>query len=231
MRLDELIGVKKLQDEDLKGIISHMQKSGFKELGRGAFGAAFKHPIKPGVIKFWVKDSSYDSFIDYIQKHPSKYFPKLLSKPKELSSFFLRPKHFPDKVKYVRMEELKPIENHKILSSLSALLSRLTDPDADYEEIEKWAYGEKSNFTDMVDDFKDFYEVVQKMVMKLCSSGENKIDIEYSNNVMQRNGTIVFTDPIFNEHDLEDADFVSNLITDLEAGKDDIETIKGRSKK
>lgn len=239
MRLDELVGVKKFHDVDMEGVIKSLDASGFKELGRGAFGAAFKHPTKPGIIKFWIKDSSYDDFIDYVQKNPSIYFPKLLSKPKEMSTFFLRPTHFPNKVKYVRMEELTELHSQKVISQLIKLLDTLKDyskyPDApggifNFEEFIN-SYGENyPELTEMTDDFTDFCKQLKKFVDQVVLKGENDLDMGHSN-VMQRNGIIVLTDPVANEKDIDDAIFISRLVSDLKDGAKDIDTVKGKTPK
>jgi len=108
MKLFELVGVKKFADLDFKEVISSMKE--YSEAGEGANAIVVKHGSRNEVIKFWLEDSAYEDFIDYVQKHPSKYFPKLYSKPKELTAFFLRPKDFPKKIKYVRMEKLEEFE-------------------------------------------------------------------------------------------------------------------------
>src|ERR1017187_5405200 len=148
MKLCELVGVKALYNKDLEEILASLDKAGMKELGRGSFAVVLKHATKPEVIKFWICDSSYDAFINYLVAHPGKFFPKLLSKPKMLSTFFNRPVAFPEKIKYVRMEELSPSTSDLDSDGIDALLKILKNHGGnwkiEYDNLKKDADHSKS---------------------------------------------------------------------------------------
>lgn len=222
MRLDELLGVKALYDKDLDGIKDSIKAAGSKIMGEGSFAITIKSVTSPGVIKFWIDDSSYDTFIEYIQGHPSRFFPKLLSKPKKLTSFFTRPEQFPEKVSYVRMEELEPLEKSDfgIADFLSGNFIRRYLSPGDYDELnddqlvekfEEFETSERPEIKKFLDSIggtkKDFLEFCKtvKGLIRSTVNGRNRLDI-HEGNIMMRNGRLVITDPLFNKKDYNNAE-------------------------
>jgi hypothetical protein len=157
VKLYELVGVKKFADLDFKEVLATMQD--YKEAGEGANAIVVKHGTRNEVIKFWLEDVAYEDFINYVDNHPSKYFPKLYSKPKELTAFFLRPKEFPKKVKYVRMEELE-----KFKEPFAGFLKLITD----------LFYSVKHE-----EDVKDFNEFMEMFGFKYVRLEEDLIKAVY----------------------------------------------------
>ena len=206
MKLMELIGVKHLQNRDLEGVLKSIEQAGDKVLGKGAYGIAVKNK-KGEVIKFWVEDSAYDDFIEYIQKHPSKYFPKLYSKPKLLSSFFTRPDIFPDKIKYVRMEELQPWEDvvnddGDTVDQMMKLSARFNSSDI---AVSKWLSDAKikeNKWERAVikvigeQNLEEFCKVSRDLIKAMEAKG-HKLDI-HGDNIKMRGSQLVIMDPVSN---------------------------------
>ena len=73
--------------------------------GNGAQAYVFIHPNNKEVIKFWMFDSAYESFIKYVKEHQSNQFlPKIIKGINEL-------KFKNHTIKYIRMEKLKELNN------------------------------------------------------------------------------------------------------------------------
>ena len=117
MRLTELTGVKKYQDmtqDELATLLNDMTP--YKKVGKGTFSHVFKKDDK--IYKFWLGDSAYDKFLDYVVKHPLNLcLPKLLSKVKVIKTFFKRHVKTPGEIKYVQLEELKPVTDSYIVQA------------------------------------------------------------------------------------------------------------------
>jgi hypothetical protein len=234
MRLSELLGVKKFYDSTVEEVL-HSMSSDYQEVGRGSFGVTLKNSSKPTVVKFWVVDSSYDDFINYVADHPSKYLPKLYSKPKKISSFFIRPKNFPEKIHYVKMESLIRLKNEDDVDMLSYIFSDLADlhtrKDVDHF-IEKLKDGKDSKYSEwsrlekLVDDIPKFLHEMFEMLRHLLN-GKNDLDI-HEDNIMQRaNGELVITDPIYNAKDLKSVNDIKTALYHLKKE----EAVKGKTPK
>lgn len=230
MKLDELLGVKKFYDFDLEQVLKSMKN--YKEEGRGTFSVVMGSGNE--VIKFWISDSAYDAFINYVIANPSKYFPKLLSKPKNLSAFFRRPENFPDKIKYVRMEklsykrsdveagiiqmifdDLKFCRNQKELDFLISNTQKPTD---------KYPSKSKEILKSMIKDIPEFYREMYKMIKDLVREKGNRLDIHDFNMGYRPNGELVIIDPIYNTKSLDDLDHIFIALRDVEQN-----TISGRT--
>jgi hypothetical protein len=222
MKLYELVGVKKFYDSNLEDVLGSMTKTGYKESGRGAFGVVMKGAS--GVVKFWIKDAAYDDFINYISKHPSKYFPKLLSKPKELSSFFMRSREFPEKIRFVRMEHLDHLERPQDSRLIHHIFTHLKQDEKNEDLLASLTDVNLERLKHLVGDPFKFCEEIKKLIDATIKGG-NYIDI-HSGNLMLRNGELVVTDPIANSADLEDAEKIAGSLEDLKKEY----AITGRSK-
>lgn len=184
MKLYELVGVKKFADLDYKDVLSSMHE--YKKAGEGCNAIVVKHGARNEVIKFWLEDSAYEDFIDYVQKHPSKYFPKLYSRSKELTAFFLRPRDFPKKVKYIRMEELEEFNPPfpEFLSDLRQMYNQMRKSD-------------DTNIEDFKKMYQRFDEDFIKTVYGLATSLNAKYFVDlHAGNVMMRGKTPVIIDPM-----------------------------------
>jgi hypothetical protein len=204
MRLTELVGVKSLYNRDLEGVLKSIEQAGDQVIGKGAYGIAVKN--KNGeIIKFWVEDSAYDDFIDYIIKHPSKFFPKLLSKPKQLSTFFTRPVGFPDKIKYVYMEELGPWKVNDDGAEVEIMMKLSAKFESEDIAVSKWKSDAKlkdnKDLRKVIaiigeENLKEFYHVSHDLIKVMEAKG-HKLDIQGAN-LMMRGDQLVILDPVTN---------------------------------
>lgn len=240
MKLLELIGVKKFADADLEDVLKSMDPT-HTEVGRGTFGVTLKHSSKPEVIKFWMKDSSYDDFINYVATHPYKHFPKLYSKPKKLSTFFLRPTDFPDNVNYVKMEALpnKISEDNDLWRVIRDIFLELRDNCNNKKDVEDFIkfYLSHPNDTytaeylDMlrkaVPDVPDFVRKMYEMLHYILR-GSNSLDIHNENMMLRGNGELVIIDPLYNKGDQQKSDEIKTAMYHLK--KEDPKALKGKTR-
>ena len=234
MKLSELLGVKKFYDSTLEEVLLSMSGD-YEEAGRGSFGVTLKHSSKPTVVKFWISDSSYDNFINYVAAHPSKHLPKLYSKPKELSSFFARPKEFPDKVNYVKMEKLESIRNEADADLISFLFNQLSKMHSkkevdtlikSLEEYKDSPHSEWVRLEELVNDLPKFLHEMFEMLHHLLN-GKNILDIHDENIMLRANGELVITDPIYNKSDMDKVESIQTALYHLKKE----EAIKGKTPK
>jgi len=236
MKLLELVGVKKFYDADIEDVLKSMGTH--EELGRGTFGVTLKHGTKPEVVKFWITDSSYDDFINYVLAHPYKHFPKLLSKPKMLSAFFLRTKDFPEKVRYVKMEVLQRIKGRIDADVINDIFYGLRDDCASKKDVDEYIgrYLTEPNMTfnkkyldrlnEMVPNVPEFCHAMFDMLHHVLK-GKNELDIHDENIMLRANGEIVITDPVYNTRDMAKADEIKTAFYDLK--KDSERAVKGKT--
>lgn len=232
MKLFELIGVKKLQDktqDELVKLISTMTP--YKHVGHGAYSEVFKKDGK--IYKFWMGDSAYDSFIDYVIKHhENPCLPKILSRVKVLKTFFKRHVKAPNIIKYVQLEELKPVTDETMIQAhpggsnnlgayepeevqVYAICAALAtaeqdmgkDPAKIYEKAVKYLNKELS------------YDTVRspmlvnllKTVAELLALPEMESDLHSGNFMMRGDHQLVCIDPGVNKKDHELMSFLKDL--------------------
>jgi hypothetical protein len=106
MNLMELLGVKKMYQMTRQDIDKFLEGSEFKPVGEGGNASVF---LKGDTIyKFWLRDEAYEKFLEYVLKHQhNPYLPRLKSGIKELPTFHRRHLSAPDRLRYVKMEELE----------------------------------------------------------------------------------------------------------------------------
>lgn len=228
MKLYELTGVRALRDKDLTQLLNDISGEGskFKKAGEGVAAQVLVH--SDGTIyKFWAKDSGYESFIEFVEKNKDNpHLPKLKSKVKELSSFFKKPESFPEKIKYVKMEKLTPIKYHTLFEdskiaivdvirmiyfgatgkyhrseikpedALDWILNNLIQ-DNKGQELSKKA----------LDIVNSLFKTIQKMNNDIPDFKKFGNDMHHDN-IMLRGETIVITDPLADD---KEVDFNSNL--------------------
>jgi hypothetical protein len=234
VKLYELVGIKKFADLDFKEVLATMHE--YDAAGKGANAIVIKHGARNEVIKFWLEDAAYEDFINYVDKNPSEYFPKLYSKPKELTAFFLRPKDFPKKVKYVRMEELEAfkepfsgfvdmLRDVIYLAGQTKTFDEFTKKRPKYDSLDRWSKFDKE-FIKVIFNF--VREIDSRVSHSFLSSNKHFFDI-HAGNIMMRGTTPVIIDPIANNTSM---DLTDPIIRGLENAKKlpDHAVSKGRSK-
>jgi hypothetical protein len=116
MKLIEIKGTKSLEYTDANELVKKLLDQGFfkKKLGRGMYGIAFELP-KGDVLKCWVSDHAYESFIEYCAKNKSNpYLIKPLGQIRRFPIFYHDEEYDSNeaaKAKFVRLEKLTPIKS------------------------------------------------------------------------------------------------------------------------
>lgn len=227
MRIDEITGVKSMHSMSLDKLIqAFVEQTGYKELGSGKAAFVFKHPTKNEVIKFWVADKAYESFVNYAMANQNDPFmPKFLSGIKTIRAFHTRHGATPADIKYVRMEMLNPCKKFdwmgKVIGPDSFLFKAkhwacsVGDPNRDAELI-RGAYGPDA--TEMPDSVKPFLQSLERVV-KAVKTGDNiNVDM-HSKNIMQRpDGQVVIIDPVTDDESLDINKQISSLFKFFQVG-------------
>jgi hypothetical protein len=194
MRLDELNGVKGFYKKTLRELIKDL---GLKKLGEGRAAEVFYSEKERVVYKFWVKDESYEKYVDYCKKHSDNpILPRFKSNIKELSAFFKRPVSFPDKIKYIKMELLDPIStNEQFPKTPVEVVEFFTICETRPGLKEVISYFE-NEYADILPEQQEMLEKYYEVFvdLKKIFNEENRLDIG-SGNVMKRGSTLVITDP------------------------------------
>ena len=218
MKLFELTGVHSHREKDMIDLLADISGEGskFKKAGEGVAAQVLVH--SDGTIyKFWAKDSGYEKFIEFVQSHQGdKHLPKLKSKIKELHSFFKKPKNFPEKIKYVKMEKLTPIKyedllpgskNIYLIDAIKTIYHGVAHHGRGTDRSLKWAIqslreDEGSSLSDESLDLIDsLFLTIKAMDAKIPGFDQASPDW-HSGNVMRRGKEIVITDPLIDSGDM-----------------------------
>jgi hypothetical protein len=129
----ELTGVKRYRDmtkDELVMAIANTRDHPIKYLGNGSYGCALK--IGGKVYKLWTIDSAYTDFVNYSLQHQNNSFlPKFdPAGIKQMHAFFLQSPDAPDRINYIKMEELSPLDTLGLYT-----FNLVLDPNV---EIEEW---------------------------------------------------------------------------------------------
>jgi len=212
VRLNELVGVKKLQNFRTDELVDFLDLyTPYKQSGRGNFSRVFE---KDGEIyKFWALDPAYERFVKYcLANKGNKHLPRFLSDVKTLTAFHTRHRDHPRKLKYVKMEILEPseIKDAFFKTINDYLFGRPRRVSADilrtreevYQEYEK-LYGNK---------YQSFLETVLDVCDHVRKGASSTFypDIR-SVNVMERDGVLVLTDPGYDERETYDWGDITSL--------------------
>lgn len=209
MKLDELLGVKKFYNMTMSEMLEAVC-SELNSIGAGAFSIVFKRGSKEEVVKFWIKDDSYEDFVKYIEHHDDNpCLPKLYSTVKTMPVFFKHHEGAPEKIKYLRMEVLDPFKD-RMLGELHYLYRIVDDVKYWLKEKKKFDDGFMNLFTERGVNVKELPEKLIKFVKTVFEVSEHltqmghKIDL-HDENVMYRpsDGCLVVIDPVYNSEDLD----------------------------
>jgi hypothetical protein len=215
MKLNELVGVKKFIGMNSTEVLDFLKNTQgkLKPLGSGANAAALTDGTD--VYKFWLIDSAYDKFIKYVQANQQNPFlPKLKSAVKTIPAFFLRHKNAPDKIKYIKMEKLSPVEyvSSYYYSVSPGFEEKLNIYDA-IDAIE--ALPRRASFAEVLENLKNSiskkpFTINEDAVAFLKTmyeiyalvGGGAYIDF-HDGNFMLRGDQLVFLDPLANGDDVD----------------------------
>lgn len=206
MKLFELTGVNSQREKDMIQLLKDISGEGskFKKVGDGVAAQVFVH--ESGVVyKFWAVDSAYEKFIEFVEKNSNnKHLPKLKSKVKLLHAFFKKPKDFPEKIKYVKMEQLEPIKHSTkmpgtrelyVTDIIHGIVNAIELGDDEGTFISELEADEGRDLSpEATRAITELFDLFKKM-MKYPGMSKLNIDI-HSGNIMMRGHDIVITDPV-----------------------------------
>lgn len=226
----ELAGVKKFHNMTASEILDQFRSTfgnePIKLLGQGSSGVALL--IKNEVYKFWMIDSAYESFINYVKQHQDNPFlPQLKSNIKSIPAFFIRSEHAPDKVHYIKMERLSGMRQaNQFIFYLNAeqyidnpnddgeynfetinlgrviyYLERIKDPKNAIEEFTNLISPKSQGITFDTQVLPDNLIQFINTMMDIRQLGF-RLDL-HDANFMMRNDQLVILDPLTNEQDLQ----------------------------
>ena len=108
MRLNELTGIKQFRNNTFDEVLRKMFPDG--EILGGKYGTVIKNPKWNYVIKIWEDDDCYLDFVNFVLKHPNKYYPKFFKKIIKIENPVKRLNTQGDQIyNIVRIEKLKSI--------------------------------------------------------------------------------------------------------------------------
>jgi hypothetical protein len=210
MLLKELLGIKKFKHksplEIYKWISDNFKEGSFEPVGHGASAIVLKRGNV--AYKFWAYDSAYDMFVKYIQQNQrNKFLPKLLSPVKTLPGFMLP--NTSDRVKYIKMELLKPVSSNTKIDNIS------------FEDIMNTVldigFDDRQELFDKIDEeyplsSKDTDLFINTLLAIKELNPDFNIDITgYDSNIMDRDGTPVIVDPLVDYNSLQYNDFMMDF--------------------
>jgi hypothetical protein len=228
-QLDELMGVKKFANMTHSDIIDYINANfgpgKFEELGSGSNGVALARGDT--VYKFWFRDSAYEDFIAYCEKHQNNPFlPKFKSRVKELPAFFTRSIEAPDRIRYIKMERLTAditasiqvtksphdqVKNIEYLCDRMGTLLRSLPVDK-LENHYKFFFADEEIDApvELTDEFKLLIKTMGDLKEMISGTSKHFFDI-HAGNFLVRGSQPVIIDPIANGADLE----INNSISDF----------------
>lgn len=199
-------------------LMHEFQASGGQFLGSGQFGSVFSHPKWNYVVKLF-NDPYYLKFVRLAVRMPHPSFPKFFGTAQKIIPFYRRSaKHATEYI--VRMEHLKPVTDHAMLSEIVEKCKGTIYYFWDVEkgegdkEIERKVYASRAERKQGLDDrivkekyhknTLDFFAKYPK-ARSLCEGlyliqkniKEASLDIKDSNIMQRQNGDLVWSDPLW----------------------------------
>lgn len=170
-----------------KDIDALLLQNGYKLLGRGSFGRVYKNYKQNKVLKAFIKDTGFMTWVRFCRNNPNNpWLPKFKSN-------FIRLKQEPP-VYGVLIEELQPNDNAEIAYLLAYLASEypkfFTNSTINLEAVR----GSK-----LLLKYESFiqqsYDENFDTMLKFLYAHEDMIDIS-NENIMKRGNQYVITDPL-----------------------------------
>ena len=155
-----------------------LRNAGYSRLGNGAFGAVYRKPGKPYVLKvFTAKDQAYRDFVALAMAHKNNpHFPRFIGNIVHVT---------PD-ICAIRMEPLTPYKhNHSLITM--------------YLRWRDYKSNDPNNFISI--ELENAKEILTPKLKKACDLIIDNLMTRYAcdlkqENLMMRGSTIVFTDPV-----------------------------------
>jgi len=229
MKLDELMGIKHLYNKELKDLLNFFSKpkSDLKFIGKGAIARVFRTSDNY-IYKFWIEDKAYEDYVNYcLDNQDNSAVPVFYTPIKTLHAFFKRPSSFPKNIKYIKMEQLKPLNKNMIwpgtknksgdkrdIMEIVFFLKNSINEDGkpvytDGLTFEKWIDKHLEMTPRAKKNLLDFKKVI--VDLKNLKNIKNNLDI-HSGNIMLRGDQVVLTDPAVVDNDMNLADKIMNAV-------------------
>jgi len=209
MLLNELIGVKRFHGKSTGDLIKMARRFGIKFVGSGEYGQVFTHDRWPYVIKIIENDPAYLDFIDFVIKHPSKHYPKIVKRPLKLHKFHTREDSGKDFLWVIKVEKLKELHAEiarfiaDYLENASSLLNRMEHGKDELDrEAPKIEYRMPDGSVMKIQqrelfDRVPWFKSLCKAYMEISLHVDWSPDIKEDNFMMRDDGTIVIIDPVW----------------------------------
>ncbi len=187
--------VEHLFEENYFDYVKRLTKSlNIKELGYGAYSRVFQHPVYTNVaVKLYMDDPDYGKYIKFAKKHPDNpWLPKIIGTAP--ARFDTGPyKRDPAKGTFVFMQLLKPSTQQQRREAVRQVIDSVPAKDRPH----RFAF---------VKEFKHL-ERSDWQVISVCSKDKHIRELAsilydlnardtFPPNIMQRDGQIVFSDPV-----------------------------------
>lgn len=163
--------------EKMETVTQQLGKLGWKPIGSGYWAKVFTHPSKPYVLKIFMDDPYYLTYLKIMQANQKNpHVPKIIGRPVKITPT----------VNAVRLEKLTPLT-----SDSDPIFKKYVDPRL---PANLW------NAVDIYDSNKEFAEKNQPQWVQLLKAidpvigkrGDIDLNVE---NVMKRGETLVLLDP------------------------------------
>jgi hypothetical protein len=206
MKLNELTGVKQFRQLTLPQLIQKvMEENKFTLIGEGSFGLVFRRGNDSFVYKIFLRDGCYGKFMEYAQKNPMIYFPKVHAF-KSLRSFWKRlPEHIDERLYVAKVEYLEKVKAGPAGSvagdwRVKALLSNIRE--AKYEHMSFSEIKELVTRDNAEASTPDKIQYISEFIYTWLTLEDNfsecTTDIHDGNIGRRAGGSYVLIDPVFN---------------------------------
>jgi len=182
MRISEVITESKVLSELSRPTPKEAEQklfaAGYEKIGKGTWGEVYSKPNDPYVLKlFHPGDKAYTAFMRLAMQHQDNpHFPKFKGKMIKVT----------DDYSAVRIEKLEPMRDRKITQALSDYIETLAGEEySDYSKRLIWPLRFKNP------KLKEACNLIAGLI-----GDRFGLDLEGTGNIMSRDGTLVFIDPI-----------------------------------
>lgn len=192
MILQELIGIKKYEDEPIAFILNKWIKDGKIKVKDGSFSFVVIPNDTDFVYKVWSKDAGWWEYLEYIQDHSENpHLVKLKSRIKKIRYTFKRPADFDDVLYVVRVEKLQELTTNLDAYAQVRGLVNYVKRTKHFDLVKAKSFIQNEQYIEPPPDtfIQTVFDVLNSAVI---SYHDFKPD-----NVMLRGDTLVITDPYY----------------------------------
>lgn len=166
-----------------------IRKAGYKRIGHGSFGAVYQKKSDQVLKTFSREDTAYLAFVRMVAKSNNPHFPKVFGNPLRVNENYYA----------IKQEMLEDAEQKIDISVIIAIRHYL------YNLLQNRTVPENSPLFDKIKkyapNYQKFDEACQLIAGLAKADSDISVDIHIGN-VMMRNNTVVFVDPVASENAL-----------------------------